>query len=306
MGVVVAAVGGNALGAAVGAGGGGGGLAVVASSLARLVSAGWDLVVTHGNGPQVGERLLAARPGQAPGPLDVLDAETQGSLGYLLQQTLGNALRAAGIVRSVAAVVTQVVVDAADPAFAAPSKPVGPFYAPEQAEALRREKGWVMMEDAGRGHRRVVASPEPLDIVEWPAIRALLDAGVLVVAAGGGGIPVVRGPEGTLRGVEAVIDKDPASSLLARRLGADLLMILTGVSEVRLDYRRPSERPVRRLSVEEARAHLASGQFAPGSMGPKVEAAVAFAAATRKPAVITSPERVLDALAGRAGTWVHH
>lgn len=275
-----------------------------ALALARLVALGWDIVVTHGNGPQVGERLLAV---QAAGPLqtaslDILDAETQGSIGYLLQQALGNALREVGIRRPLATVVTQVVVSPLDPAFSAPSKPVGPFYSEAQAEGLRREKSWQMTEDSGRGWRRVVPSPEPLEIVEWPAIRALIAAGVVVVAAGGGGIPVVRSEDEALSGVEAVIDKDRASSLLARLLKSDLLLILTTVPEVRLDYRRPSERPVRRLSVAEARAHLSAGQFPAGSMGPKVEAAAAFTRATGRPAIITSPERLLDALAGTAGT----
>jgi carbamate kinase len=271
-------------------------------ALSCLVGLGWDLVATHGNGPQVGARLLAA-PGTIP--LDVLDAETQGSLGYLLQQALGNALKGSGLSRSVVSLVTQVVVDPHDPAFARPTKPVGPFYSREQAGALGREKGWAMVEDSGRGYRRVVPSPEPLEIVEWRAIRALLAAGVVVVAAGGGGIPVIRRADLSLEGIEAVIDKDRASSLLARLLGADLFVIFTSVSEVYLDYRTPSERGLRRLSVHEARRLLSEGQFAAGSMGPKVEAAAAFSAATGRPTIITSAHRVLDALAGTAGTTVH-
>ncbi len=296
MPVAVAAVGGNAIVGAVGG---------MASAVARLAALGWDLVVTHGNGPQVGALLLDTERGRLARPLDVLDAETQGSLGYQVQQSLANALRAAGIARPVASVVTQVVVDPRDPAFSRPEKPVGPFYDRERAEALRRDPGWSMVEDAGRGYRRVVASPEPLEIVEWPALRALVDAHVVVVAAGGGGIPVVRSGGGALAGVEAVVDKDRTSSLLARSLPADLLLVLTAVPEVYADYGRPQQRALRRLSVAEARALLAAGQFAAGSMGPKVEAAAAFTAACGRPAIITSADRILDALAGTGGTTLH-
>lgn len=273
-----------------------------AMALARLVALGWDTVVTHGNGPQVGARLLSAHADGARVSLDVLDAETQGSLGYQLQQAVGNALRAAGQNRPLATLLTQVVVDPLDPAFAAPSKPVGRFYGRDEAKMLGLERGWTMAEDAGRGYRRVVPSPRPLEIVEWPTIRALLAAGTVVVAAGGGGIPVVRETDGSLHGVEAVIDKDRASALLAQLVQADLLVILTAVPEVRLDFRLAAERPLRRVSVAQARALLARSQFAAGSMGPKVEAAADFTAATGRPALITSPERLLDALTGTAGT----
>lgn len=296
----MAAVGGNAIGAA-------GELDGAAAAVARLVALGWDVIVTHGNGPQVGERLLAAEAaggGLAPS-LDLLDAETQGSLGYVLQQSLANVLRRERVRPCVTAVVTRVVVDEADPAFAAPTKPVGPFYERARAEELRREKRWVLVEDAGRGYRRVVPSPEPLEIVEWPAIRALVDAHVLVVAAGGGGIPVVRGPNGALHGVDAVVDKDRASSLLGRLLGADLLLILTAVPAVFADFGLPSQRPLRRLGVAEARELLAAKRFAAGSMGPKVEAAADFTEATGSPAIITSAPYVLDALAGTGGTTLH-
>ena len=306
MPLAVAAVGGNAI-ADLAGDAARGTLDGAAGAVALLVALGWDLVVTHGNGPQVGELLLAAEAasGSKRRRLDVLDAETQGSLGYLLEQSLDRALRHGGTARPLAAVVTQVVVDKADPAFAAPTKPVGPFYDRERAETLRGEKGWILVEDSGRGYRRVVPSPEPLEIVEWPAIQALVAAHVVVVAAGGGGIPVVRDPDGTLRGVEAVIDKDRASALLARLLGADLLLILTGVAEAALDFGQPGQRALRRLSVAEAGAHLAAGQFAAGSMGPKIEAAADFALATGRPAIITSPPRVLDAMAGTGGTTVH-
>ncbi len=275
-------------------------------ALARLVGLGWDLVVTHGNGPQVGQRLLEVQAaGNADARLDLLDAETGGALGYRLQQCLGNALGDLGAPQVVASLLTQVVVAADDPAFALPSKPVGPFYDHTRSEALKREHGYQMVEDAGRGFRRVVASPEPLEIVETRAIAALVEAGVIVIAAGGGGIPVVRDASGRLRGVEAVIDKDRASSLLARLLRADLLLILTDVPEVRLDFRTAQERAARRLSVDEARGHLQAGQFPAGSMGPKVDAAAEFVAQTGRLALITCADRMLDALVGTAGTLIH-
>jgi carbamate kinase len=302
MPLAVAALGGNVI-----LGGGASPLDLGAApvSLARLAGLGWDLVVTHGNGPQVGDLLLGLEASGRLPSLDVLDAQTEGSLGYALQQSLGNALGRAGLARDVASLVTQTVVDAHDPAFSDPTKPVGPFYSGDRAQALAAERGWKLVEDAGRGFRRVVPSPQPLEIVEWRAIRALARAGVVTVSVGGGGIPVVRLWDGSLRGVEAVVDKDRASSLLARKLEADLLVIFTAVPEVLLDFRRPGERPLRRLSVAEARAHLAAGQFAAGSMGPKVEAAAAFTVATSNPAIITSPERLLDALVGTSGTTLH-
>ncbi len=304
MPLVVAALGGNAIVSATDA------AAVdlrrAPLALARLVALGWDLVVTHGNGPQVGQRLLEVQAaGNGHAGLDVLDAETAGSVGYRLQQSLGNALRQVGAPHPVATLLTQVVVDPADPAFAAPSKPIGAFYEREAAQVLETRHGFRMVEDAGRGFRRVVASPEPMEVVELRAIGALLEAGVVVIAAGGGGIPVVRDAAGALHGVESVIDKDRVSSLLACLLRADLLLIFTSVSEVRLDFRKPEERPARRLAVRDARALLARGQFPAGSMGPKVRAAADFAAATGRPALITSAERVLDALVGTAGTLVH-
>lgn len=306
MPIAVAALGGNAIVGSDPASDGGIDLRGAPTALARLVALGWDLVVTHGNGPQVGQRLIEAQgDGQRDAPtLDVLDAETQGALGYRLQQALGNALREAQPPRAVASVLTQVVVDAQDPAFGKPTKPVGSFYGREQAANRARERGFTFVEDSGRGYRRVVASPAPLEIVEVRPIRALLEAGVVVIAAGGGGIPVVRDPDGTLRGVEAVIDKDRASSLLARLLGADMLIIFTSVPEVLFDFRGPEQRPLRRLSAPEARILLATGQFAAGSMGPKVEAAAAFSDATGRPAIITSPDRLLDALVGTSGTVI--
>jgi carbamate kinase len=278
--------------------------------LARLVEDGWSLVLTHGNGPQVGMVLLRVQlsmPQVYPLPLDVCDSDTQGGMGYMIQQLLGNELRARGIARPVATLVTQVVVDRADPAFERPSKPIGRFYDALEAEARRKEQGWVMVEDAGRGFRRVVASPRPREVVEIEAVRALVRAGVVVIAAGGGGIPVVR--EGTdLVGVEAVVDKDRSSALLATALGARLLLITTGVDRVHLDWGTPRARPLARMTVSEGRRRLAEGQFPPGSMGPKVEAVCDFLEAPGGPsgreALITAPDRVEGALLGEEGTRI--
>jgi carbamate kinase len=264
-------------------------------ALAELVGLGWDLVVTHADGQAVGD---------GPGRLEVLDAERGGALGYHLQQALGNALHELGMARVVASLLTQVVVDAGDPAFALPSKPVGPFLDPSRAEVLRA-RGFQMVEDPARGSRRVVPSPEPLEIVEVRAIAALLEAGVIVLAAGGGGMPVVRDARGRLRGVEAAIDEDRAASLLARLLRADLLLILSDTPELRLDSGTSRERPARRLSVDEARGQLRAGRLPHGHMGPVLEAAADFVEQTGRLALVTSAERLLDALIGTAGTLVH-
>ncbi len=275
--------------------------------IAEMLARGWDVVLTHGNGPQVGFGLLRSELAAGvvpPLPLDVLGAQTQGSIGYLIQQVLGNALRRRGIRKPIATVVTQAVVDPQDPAFSHPTKPIGRFYSKLEAERLAAERGWQVVEDAGRGWRRVVPSPRPVEIVEWPVIKDLAGAGVVVVACGGGGIPVVREPDGRLRGVEAVIDKDLASALLAALLGVDLLLISTAVDRAYLDYGRPGQRPVAVLTVEEARRYLAAGQFPPGSMGPKIEAAVQFLQGGGREVIITSPPQIPRALAGEAGTRI--
>jgi carbamate kinase len=265
------------------------------------------LVVTHGNGPQVGNLLLRSDLAAhlLPRlPLDTLVADTQGGMGFMLQQCLDNAFALAGTRRPTVTVVTRTVVELDDPAFRHPSKPIGNFY--EEAEARRRmvEDGWAMREDAGRGWRRVVPSPVPREIVEEPAIRALLETGAIVVAAGGGGVPVVRQPDGSLRGVEAVIDKDLASALLAAGLGAEVLLILTGVEHVALDFGRPTQRDLHEVRVGELAAAAGAGQFAAGSMLPKVQAAIGFLARGGRRAVITSPELSEKALAGEIGTQV--
>jgi carbamate kinase len=237
-------------------------------------------------------------------PLDVCDADSEGSVGYLIQQTLANELRRHGVNRQVVSLVTQILVDPEDPGFIAPSKPVGPFYPGAEAEKLRREKEWFMIEDAGRGYRRVVPSPRPVEVMELEAIRILLDHGVVVVAAGGGGIPVIREENGATRGIEAVIDKDLASALLAKTLGARRLIILTAVEYVYADFGQPDEKPLPFMSAATARELLAAGEFPPGSMGPKIEAAIEFLEAGGEEVLITLPERLGEALEGKTGTRI--
>ncbi len=278
----------------------------VAASAIGMLADGHRMLLVHGNGPQVGALALAQEAVARevpPQPLYVLGAMTQGQLGYLLAQALGDALAALGREREVAAVMTQVVVDADDPAFSRPTKPIGPFFSAGRARRLAQARGWSVAEDAGRGWRRVVASPEPLEVVEWPQIRELLAAGNVVVACGGGGVPVTRRGE-DLVGVEAVIDKDLSAARVAALVGARTLLLLTGVERVALDWGTPRERVLDEITVDEARAHLADGQFPAGSMGPKVEAAIRFVEGGGERAVITSLERAADGLAGRAGTRI--
>ncbi len=277
-------------------------------SLGELVARGLEVAVVHGNGPQVGFILLRselARHQLHEVPLDVCVADTQGAIGYLLQQKLVEDLRVRGIDRGVVSLVTQVEVDPDDPAFAAPTKPIGSFLDAEEAAQRHRDEGWDVAEDADRGWRRVVASPRPRRILELDAIRRLLDDGFVVIAVGGGGIPVVVDPDGTLRGVAAVIDKDHAAALLATELGAARLLISTAVDRVSLHFGTPRQRAVDHLTLAEARAHLADGHhFAPGSMAPKIEAVTTFLAAGGHEAVITSPALLPAALDGRAGTRI--
>jgi carbamate kinase len=273
--------------------------------IASMIAAGWDVVVGHGNGPQVGFILrrseLAAHELHEV-PLDSCGADTQGAIGYALVQNLENDLRRRGITRPVAAVVTQTEVAADDPAFAKPTKPIGSFMDEEEADR-RRAQGWQVVEDANRGWRRVVASPRPRRIIELDAIKILVQAGAVVVAAGGGGIPVVTDADGDLQGVEAVIDKDLASSLLASNLGADLLLITTAVEKVALDFGRPEQRWVDHLTLADARKYLDMGtHFAAGSMGPKIEAVIEFLERGGREAIITDPVNVERAIAGSTGT----
>lgn len=273
--------------------------------IAALVAAGYRVVITHGNGPQVGFILLRsdlAKDKLHEVPLESCVADTQGAIGYQVGQTLANELRNRGTERQIATVVTQVEVDPADPAFSAPTKPIGPFYTEAEAHRYEAENGWVLKEDAGRGWRRVVASPKPISIIEEETIRLLLDQGVVVIAVGGGGIPVVRDAAGMLSGRAAVIDKDLASCLLAKNLHADLFIISTGVDKVAVDYKKPTQRDLDRLTVAEAEQYLAEGQFPAGSMGPKIAAAIDFLKAGGKEVIITQPHLLEEAIAGRNGT----
>jgi carbamate kinase len=271
-----------------------------------LLELGWRVLLTHGNGPQVGSALWRSELAAAMTytlPLDVCVADTQGGIGYVLQQAIANALFRRGRSEAAVTVVTQVLVRAEDPAFARPTKPIGPFFSREEAER-RRATGWCLVDDAGRGYRRVVASPEPAAVIEVEPLRALLQSGrSVVVAGGGGGVPVVR-RGGELSGVEAVVDKDRTSALLGLALGADTLLIATGEERIALDYRRPTQRWLDVLGEADAVSHVRAGQFPPGSMGPKVEAALAFLRGGGRAAIVTSPERVVDALSGRAGTRI--
>ncbi len=276
--------------------------------IASLVQDGWEVAISHGNGPQVGfilRRSELASSELHEIPLDYCGADTQGAIGYMLQQNLVNDFRQRGLDVTVATIVTQVEVDAADPAFTNPSKPIGSFM--DEAQAMRRRdvEGWDVREDAGRGWRRVVASPRPMRIVEIEVIKLLLDAGVVTIAVGGGGIPVVADENGDLSGVAAVIDKDLASALLATEVGADLLLISTAVEHVALDFGTPSQRWVDRLTLDEVKAYLGEGvHFAEGSMAPKMRAVVQFLEAGGKEALITNPVNLERAMAGETGTRI--
>jgi carbamate kinase len=277
-----------------------------AHALIALIRDGFHLVITHGNGPQVGAQLLRSERAsdQVPGQtLDVCGAATQGEIGYLLAQALRDELAEAALELPVAAVITQTLVSAEDPAMQRPTKPIGPFYSRADAEERRRTLGWQVVEDAARGYRRVVPSPEPIDIIELPIIKTLIAQGALVVACGGGGIPVIRGPQG-LQGVEAVIDKDRASALLAAELGVDLFVISTDADCVYLDYKRPGQRPLPRATASEMERHYRNQQFPPGNMGPKVESALRFLRDGGKEVIITSYEYLQDAVRGTAGTHI--
>lgn len=275
-----------------------------AREIAGLIRDGYRIVLTHGNGPQVGAALLRSEAGasQVPGlPLDVCDATTQGEIGYILEQALEGELRSAGLRVPVVSVLTQSVISLDDPAMQHPSKPVGPFYSREEAMERKRQLGWQIAEDAARGYRRVVPSPEPVAIVEFEVIRDLVDRGVVVIACGGGGIPVAW-RDGQPVGVEAVIDKDRASALLASRLGADLFVISTDTDYVYLDYKKPSQRPLFEVHAAELEQHLAQGHFLPGSMRPKIESVLRFLRAGGRQAIIASAGNLREAVAGRGGT----
>lgn len=276
--------------------------------IADILEKGYRIVLAHGNGPQVGRLVIQneyAEPVTPAMPFDVCGAMSQGMIGYHIQQGLSKVLHSRGNRTPVATLVTQVVVDANDPKFQNPSKPIGPFYSEEEAAAIAAEKGYVMKEDAGRGWRRVVASPMPVEIVELDAVRCLVDNGFIVVTVGGGGIPVVRNAEGDLEGVAAVIDKDLASERLAEDLDVDALVILTAVEKVSINFKKPDQKDLDTLSVAEAKRYMAEGHFAPGSMLPKIEAAVKFVESKPgRKAIITSLDKAALALEGKAGTTI--
>jgi carbamate kinase len=282
-----------------------------AEQLLGLLGSGNRVVITHGNGPQVGNLLLAdeaAKDVVPPMPLDVLGAQTEGFMGYMIQNTLANRLRQMGVPHNITTVVTQVIVDGADPAFKNPSKPIGPFYDANKAEQLRQDKGWDIIEDSARGYRRVVPSPMPVNIQQARIIKSMLDAGEIVIAVGGGGVPVVREENRNLRGVEAVIDKDYASARLAIEIDADILFILTAVEHVYRDYATPDEKSLEELSLAEARKLLEEGHFGKGSMEPKIRAAIIFLEESdqsrEREVIITLPETALKALRRETGTRI--
>ena len=275
--------------------------------IAGMIQAGWDVVITHGNGPQVGFIL---RRGELAShelhtvPLDSCGADTQGAIGYMFQRALHNEFRTRGMNKKAVTVVTQVMVDREDPAFTNPSKPIGSFMDEPTALKHQQSEGWVVVEDAGRGWRRVVPSPRPTRIIERDAIQALLEDEFVVVAVGGGGIPVVENGGGNLIGVEAVIDKDYASALLAASIGADLFLISTAIDKVALHFNQPNQQWIDEMTVAQARQYLSEGHFAKGSMEPKIDAIVGFIEAGGKEALVTSPENIEKALAGETGTRI--
>jgi carbamate kinase len=275
--------------------------------IVELIKDGYNLAITHWNGPQVGnallrvERTMDAIPAL---PLGVIVADTEGGMGYMIEQSLQNKLHREGIPRKVVTIVTQVIVDRDDPSIKNPSKPIGPFYTREQAERLAKKNGWVIKEDAGRGFRRLVPSPIPRQIVEKEIIRSLVQSGTIVIAAGGGGAPVYLEEDGAYEGVDAVVDKDRASAVLAKDIGAEILVILTAVDKVCLNFKQPDEHPLSWITLTEAKRYIVEGHFPQGSMGPKIEAAVQFIEAGGKQVVITSLGLVREALEGKAGTKI--
>lgn len=281
-----------------------------AEHIARMIQDGWDVAISHGNGPQVGfilrrSEIAIKAEGMHEVPLDVCGADSQGAIGYALQQNLYNCFREMGIVKTVGTIVTQTEVSADDPAFKNPTKPIGSFMSEEEATERRERDGWQVVEDAGRGWRRVVASPKPVRIVEEEAVKALIANGMTVITVGGGGIPVVADEAGRLHGVAAVIDKDLASALLANSIDADLLIISTAVEKVALNWGKPNQEWINELSLEEAKRYLNDGaHFANGSMAPKMQAVVNFLEGGGKRAIITNPENIERALRGETGTHI--
>ncbi len=277
------------------------------SHIAGMIEAGWDVLVTHGNGPQVGFILRRSELSLHElhvVPLDYCGADTQGAIGYMFQRALHNEFRKRGIKKEAATVVTQVLVDRNDPAFQNPSKPIGSFMDQAQAEQHRQADGWSVVEDAGRGWRRVVASPDPKRVIEAPAIQKLVEGGFVVICVGGGGIPVIEDEHGDLQGIEAVIDKDFGGALLANAVKADLLLITTAVEKVAIHFNKPDQAWLDRLTLAEAKQYLAEGHFAKGSMGPKIEAIIRYLESGGKEALITDPANIERALQGKTGTRI--
>jgi carbamate kinase len=278
--------------------------------IADMIEQGWDVAIGHGNGPQVGyilrrSEIAAKAAGMHEVPLDVCGADTQGAIGYALQQNLQNILYQRGIKKKVVTVITQVLVDKDDPAFAKPTKPIGSFMDQTESERRQREQGWTVVEDAGRGFRRVVASPLPKEIVELETVQTLLEKGIITITVGGGGIPVIDPGDGNYEGIAAVIDKDFASSLLAREIKAELFVISTAVEKVAIHFGKPEQKWLDKMTVAEAKAYLAEGiHFAKGSMAPKIQAAIAYLENGGKEALITNPENIGRALKGETGTRI--
>ena len=273
----------------------------------HVVRRGYDLIIVHGNGPQVGNLLIQMEESinkVPPFSLDICDAMTEGSMGYILEKALINELRIKSVDKEVATLITQVIVDKEDPAFDSPSKPIGPFYSEYRAKMLMREKKWKMMEDAGRGFRKVVPSPKPIDVVPKHVMHDLVSSGKIVIAAGGGGIPVIINSRGLFQGVEAVIDQDYTSGLIARETRTDLFIILTNVPQVYLNFGTPREKPILEMTVDEAKQQLAMEQFPPGSMGPKIEAAIDYIEGGGKEVLITSASHLKAAMINRSGTRI--
>lgn len=278
-------------------------------NLMGLFDTGYRVVITHGNGPQVGNFLMQQESLSSsipPMPLDVCNAMTQGQIGYMIEQRLRNLFTEKKMSKQTVAFVTQVVVSEEDPAFRNPTKFIGPFFTEEESRNLRKKEGWVMKEDSGRGYRRVVPSPRPVDIVEKSEISEMAERGYVVIACGGGGIPVLRDKKGKLKGVAAVIDKDFAAQKLATLIGAEMLVLITPVDRVAVNFGTPGEKYLSKITLEEAERYHAEGHFPPGSMGPKIEAAVGFLRAGGKKAIITSAEKMDAALNGKAGTEITH
>jgi carbamate kinase len=278
-----------------------------ASLMIYIVKKGYDLIIVHGNGPQVGNLLIQMEEAInkiPPFSLEVCDAMTEGSMGYMLEKGIINELRKNSVDKEVATLITQIIVDREDPAFDNPTKPIGPFYSKYRAQMLAREKKWTMVEDVGRGYRQVVPSPKPIDVVPKRILRDLVRSGQIVIAAGGGGIPVIINGRGLFEGVEAVIDKDYSASLIAREAKADLFIILTDVEKVYLNYGKPDEVPINHMTVEEAKEYHAQGQFPSGSMGPKILSAIEYIEGGGKEVLITSASHLKAALINRSGTKI--